>query len=381
MGGGEKGEGKGGKGKEKGKDKGKSATGKGKSGKGKGQEQWVAKGSSKGKSPENGKGKGKGEGQNKGKGKGKGKPRWVVKAQPSVYSTHSFGEISEAITKYGGELRTMKTEKGMGGSLECAVFEPPQEAAPRPGVGVIVCLQGLPPSEESIREWSSAAQSVGWLGLGAIVAVPNFQMSSGLRASDLGAVIELVLSTLGADECVLVVKDIVAPLVIQALAEETISKVVGLLLLAPSSPAPFACSKLKVPVLLLWAQDDDVCAIQEQPGWVEALDAQRGAPTTIKTTRKGKHRFDKMLGDELLSEAVKNFTVSVFLIANLGQKRRNSEDRVRALTEELPEFIRSVSTRSRHGENDEEEAPGAPERRLKTDLPGWLQSGMVNASE
>ena len=40
----------------------------------------------------------------------------------------------------------------------------------------------------------------------------------------------------------------------------------GLILVAPASPAPSACGSIEVPVLLLWARDDDIASYEEAEG-------------------------------------------------------------------------------------------------------------------
>merc|ERR1719350_2730033 len=87
----------------------------------------------------------------------------------------------------------------------------------------------------------------------------------------------------------------------------------------------------------------------------------------MKECSSGRHRFDKMLGDRGIAEAARCFVVSALLIADLAEKEEDdgedseSEDRgrrIRALTDELPEFIRKASHHS-HGDEEDADAAGS----------------------
>jgi len=319
--------------------------------------------------------------------------RWVPKRKQSIFAAESFAEVTAMVEELGGFVASVDTRSGEIGTLECAFFEAADEDKNKSGfvyTGAVVCLQGLPHRTETVREWHTAATKAGWLRAGTIVAVPNMQMSSALQAADVAAVIDAAVQRVGMERCVLAAKDLVAPCVVEAIANDLTDVLVpGLVLVAPTSPPPLVCSELTIPVLLLWSQDDNVCAFGERIPWKEALDNREG-PTTMKDCKFGKHRIDKMLGDKVMSEAAHGFIVSSLLIAELVEHDEDEEPlspgcgrRIRKLTEELPEFLRQASLHSHVDEDTDKSA--SKERlaalRLSSDLGGWVQSGMVQSSE
>merc|ERR1712176_1262042 len=106
-----------------------------------------------------------------------------------------------------------------------------------------------------------------------------------------------------------------------------------------------------------------------------------------------------MLGDTSAAEAVRCFTVSSLLIADLEEELSQScegspapdaakaQDRISRLTHELPEFLKQASHHSHQGEenvtngaNGSSEASKTAKRRLSQDLPQFLASGFVQSS-
>jgi len=87
-----------------------------------------------------------------------------------------------------------------------------------------------------------------------------------------------------------------------------------------------------------------------------------------------------MSEDSSAAEALKNFTVSAFILGSLEDVL---EERIDRLADELPTFLKEAASR---GENDEEKVEGKvshtkSRRRLSPDIPAWLQSGLNSSFE
>jgi len=294
--------------------------------------------------------------------------------------------------------------------------------------GVVICLQGMPPSADSLDEWCTASQRVGWLDLGISVVVPNLQMSPSLQRVDLVAVVNAALKVAGFDRCMIVGKDWGAQIAVELASDMALGgNVVGVVLVGPSSPPTVDCNKLEVPACLLWAHDDDVTPFGDLEGWLDALD-NRCAPTTVQECDTGGHRIDSILdkSNEGVAKFLHNFTVTSLLIADLAESQAQQKEaaapidpkgeqdghkamegtaaeddedreeeeprrvpskekvseRISRLSAELPPFLAE-----RVGQNDQEpDKSGAAEqhnqkRRLSRELPNWIQSGMTTSSE
>jgi len=177
--------------------------------------------------------------------------------------------------------------------------------------------------------------------------------------------------------------------------------VTGLVLVAPSSPPPDACKELDVPVLVVWATNDDVTPIEECEGWLDTL-LDRDAPTTMKECADGRHQLDLMLQDSNIADAMHSFAVSAFLIADLGEElvRTESNDvqdmfpvdvkaqeRIHRLTDELPHFLQEAANHRHYGE-EKSESNGKTDtmdttrsRRLSQDISMFVAAGFVHDSE
>merc|ERR1719356_811744 len=121
--------------------------------------------------------------------------------------------------------------------------------------GVAICFDGLPPTEDAVRQWCQAVAASGWVDIGVSVAIPNVQMSSALQRVDLEAVVDAVFTTVGFNKCILLGKGWGAQRVVEiAAGESSVADCVeGIILVGPSSPVPSECVNIDVPVLLLWA--------------------------------------------------------------------------------------------------------------------------------
>jgi len=233
-------------------------------------------------------------------------------------------------------------------------------------------------------------------------------MSSAIQLSDFEAIIDAAFDEVGFDRCLLIGKAWAGPSVVQLAAETAVGeRVEAIVLVAPSSVVPGACETLSVPVLLFWAEDDDVSPFDDRHDWLEALD-NRSAPTTLVFSERGGHRLDVLLSQEGAAEGIYRFTVSALLLGNLleeehlEEQRIDSDDdedpRVKAtksrssrLIAELPGFLRQDVECCEF--RDGEPVPEAwhvrsgmdTERRIKKrlcmDLPHWIQGGMLTASE
>lgn len=347
----------------------------------------------------------------------------------SAFATTSLTDVGQTCAALGGRVISVETGSELLGELECVIIEPTgKKVAPQAFVstGLIVCLQGMPSSQESIEEWCKAAVRAGWLNLGASVAVPNLQMNAALQLEDLQSVLKGTLAKAGFSSCVLVGKDwggvIAAEL---AASEEMGPQIEGVVLVGPNTPVPPNAGEVAVPVLLIWARDDDISPFEDWEEWLEALDG-RCMPTTIKDCETGAHQFDQIMNAEGVSEVVKSFTVSAFMLSELEAIEEEGEDededeenskeaakaeeeqadsgseecedisphmkrnqRLTRLQAELPAFLQAASPQLAFPTEELSEEGPAPvprgrqstTKRLSLALPQWIQAGMTRASE
>lgn len=351
----------------------------------------------------------------------------------SAFAIGTLAEHQEALPE-GARVFTVHTGCSLLGDLECVLIEPPgKHLAPKEFVstGLVVCLQGLPASPSSMREWHRSANLTRWLDLGVSVALPNLQMNAALTLEDIEVVMRGVLQSTGFETCVLVGKDWGGVLAVNLATRSSVAEqVVGIILLGPNSPAPDDSSDLAVPVFLLWAEDDDISHFEESEHWVHSLD-ERTMPTTFWQCQTGGHRFDQVLESEGVAEATKKFTVSAFLIDDLnkqldeeyveqasgttrvaeaGSKEESDSDeegqearitaplsaaqrrsiRTERLSAELPNFMREAKHELHARATEEVSTTGCAAqatatthtvKRLSMALPQWIQGGMTNESE
>merc|ERR1719235_1119337 len=184
----------------------------------------------------------------------------------------------------------------------------------------------MPPSKEVLEEWTKAAALCGWSELSCTVIIPNVQMSASLQLQDYEAIVDAALDLAGFNRCILVGKAWGAQRAVEIATGATLAgKVEGVILVAPSSPAPDMCQDLPVPAMLVWARDDEVSSFDDSNAWTQALD-DRVAPTTILKCAEGGHRFDRVVGDKLEAQAVRNFTAAALLIGELEEEAANDGD-------------------------------------------------------
>lgn len=325
-----------------------------------------------------------------------------TKKRASCLSSQSFQESTGAMLP-GGQLVTLDTKSELLGPLECILAEPfgkrlkPDEYV---ATGLMICLHGHSPSPEIMEEWAGVTRDARWLDLGVSVALPNLEMTSSLTVSDLECLVEAILDLVSLGTCILVGKAWGALRAVEVAASERLSgKVEGLILVAPSSPAPMEAQDLDVPVLVVWAKDDDTESFDDSTAWMEALDG-RCAPTTLQASPVGGHNFYKMLQNTDMLAAVRNFTVTCLLLAEMERtavSTRSGEAtaRSRRLSSELPGFLEEVADKVGDGDDEQEEVkedPAAPEsrevtaarskaKRMSNILPQWIQAGMPTAAE
>lgn len=379
-----------------------------------------------------------GKGKSKGKGRSRGY-RWVPKQElsparkNSILTTRSFADIGDigggfdgVLESVGGRLAHLKSGSALLDPLECLFIEPPGKRLDPKGyltTGMVIWLDGMPPTAEALEECCQVVESAGWLDLGVSVAIPNVQMSSALEVTDLEAVVSAVCDAVGFNHCLLLGKGWGAQRAVELATGSNVSDCVeGLILAGPSSPAPASCCDVDVPVLVLWAQDDDLSPFEEHEAWLEGL-VEGSGPTSFQVTEEGGHRVDRILACEGLSETVRNFTASTLLISHLAQEElfeeqalsdseeeEEEEDREAAaangaenpramnrrrsdmLAAKLPPFLRQDAACA--GINDDGEACQEAEhvrsgmdaerrirKKLSMELPQWIQAGLPTAAE
>eukprot|EP00927_Polykrikos_kofoidii_P068254 TRINITY_DN63610_c0_g1_i1.p1 TRINITY_DN63610_c0_g1~~TRINITY_DN63610_c0_g1_i1.p1 ORF type:complete len:456 (+),score=100.84 TRINITY_DN63610_c0_g1_i1:91-1458(+) len=398
-----------------------------------------------------GKGSGKRIGSTKGKGEGKSNRsqseqcglkdrsryppgyRWVPKTprggrKTSILTTMSLADISDvangcgAFGDVGGRLEVLKTTSPLLDPMECLLIEPSGKRLGTKGchtTGVVICIDGMLPTQESVEQWCQAVKSVGWLDVGFSVAIPNVQMSAALERRDMEAVVNAVCDAVDFNRCLLVGKGWGAQRVVELAADSRVADCVeGLLLVAPSGQASQMCTDVNVPVLVLWAQDDDISPIEDHETWLENL-GDRDAPTSFQVLEEGGHNLARLVVADGLAEVLRHYGVSCLLMGNLAQEEHfeeqdlfESEDdeeqgasdsgvmdckalnilRSELLILHLPPFLKQDATFASLREDGEAFVDAAEhsnctntERRIRKKLsmklPQWIHSGMMTAAE
>jgi len=317
--------------------------------------------------------------------------RPTLAKRKSILTTQSFDEADGLFAQLGGRVVEVPVESKLIGELQCVILEPQgKQLAPQDydTTGLVICLQGMPPSSTSLNEWCEAAQAAEWLRLGATVVVPNMQGSSSLFASDLAAIVDAICDFVSHDRVLLVGKDIISLRILELTVLETFDRSIsGVVLLGPSSPPPDVVARLPVPLLLLWAKDDEISPFEDLPSWLDALDGGQNVCATIRECDHGGHSFDAVLSDLAVAEAVRNFFVSSMLIVDLladdeaenhGHSTQAAKSRIEQLKNELPERLQ----RPAEQDNDDEALKGATRnQRMSVSVADWINAGMRTASE
>lgn len=310
------------------------------------------------------------------------------KKRSSVFAAQSFGDLGASLDILGGRIVEMPTRSEQLGPLECVLIEPagkrlsPDQYS---STGLVVCLHGMPPTAGIIEEWCGTVRRVGWLESGISVAIPNFQMSAALKVEDSQAVVDAACELAGSSGCIIAGKGWGARQAVEIATNASGSshKIEGLILAAPGLPVPFGCNNLSLPVLLVWAHDDDVQNFDEGcEAWGEALQ-DLSSPVQMHDVETGGHSLAEMVTDESIASAIKRFANGAFLISDLEADAETEDaegapcmtkcisERTRRLTCELPDIVHRLST-------DE----GSPSKReLMERTKSWIDSGMASAAE
>mmetsp|Transcript_131742 Transcript_131742/g.340925 ORF Transcript_131742/g.340925 Transcript_131742/m.340925 type:complete len:403 (+) Transcript_131742:112-1320(+) len=314
------------------------------------------------------------------------RPQAMTAKRKSILTTQSFDGIGGLYAALGGRVVQVPVESKLITEIECVILEPKGKMlAPRDYVttGVVICLQGMPPSSESLNEWCEAAQAAEWLRLGATVAIPNMQVSTSLFATDLAAIVDAICDFVSHDQVLLVGKDMVSLRILELAVLDSFDRsIAGVVLLGPSSPPPDVAARLPAPLFLLWAKDDDISPFEDFEAWVELLENAQSV-ATIRECESGGHSFSRVLANPATAEAVRNFFVSSMLIVDLladdeaqqhGHSTPASKSRIEQLTSELPVAVQKSSEAAA--------SPGGPTRhqRLSISIAEWINGGMRNTS-
>jgi hypothetical protein len=301
----------------------------------------------------------------------------------SVFASQAVGELGGAVTALNGRKEELATGSELLGSVECVVLEPiGKKLAPGDFVttGVVICLQGMLSSQESLDEWANAAKIAGWLDMGNTVVIPNLQMSPSLQNEDIATVVWAAMELAHFDRCILVGKDEGAQWAVGVSIEPSVrTKVAGVVLVGPSSPPCEACGELEAPAMIIWAGDDDVAPIGGIGEWIDALD-ERCAPTSVKECAEGGHLVDEILkkSSDGVAEALRTFTATALLIADMDTATQEEQDD--GDSSPLPSRTR-VDERINRLSGELPDGVGGQKRRNSRELASWIQAGMTTASE
>lgn len=283
-------------------------------------------------------------------------------------------------------------------SLECIMIEPmgkilsPSEYV---STGLVICLDGSEHEDPLFEEYGQVLKASKLLDSGISFALPD--VSQFADAEDLERVIEAVLKQGGFQRCILAGKGWGAQMVTEIAGRPRLSEQIdGVLIVAPESPVPTECRQVEVPVMMIWAEDDEVSEFQEIYRWAEEF-GERRAPTFVKDLKIGGHHFGETLKqgpgsakEGETAQQVLHFTVSCLLIGLLitDMDEAGSSGALRLsepcdrLCHELPYFIAGMI-----GGDPEEGVAAAlissdPARvkrrmeRLTKELRSWIKDGM-----
>lgn len=300
-----------------------------------------------------------------------------------MLASQGLGDLGGSVAALNGRKEELATGSELLGSVECVVLEPiGKKLAPRDFVttGVVICLQGMLSSPESLDEWADVAKSAGWLDMGNTVVIPNLQMSPSLQTEDIATVVWAAMEFAHFDRCIIVGKDEGAQWAVGVACELSVrANVAGVVLVGPSSPPCEACAELEAPAMIIWARDDDVSSIDGLGDWCDALD-ERCAPTSVKECAEGGHRVDAVLkkSNEGIAEALRTFTATALLIADMDAASAAGQDD--GDSSPLPSKLK-VDERINRLSSELPDAVGGGSRRSSRELASWIQAGMTTASE
>jgi len=193
--------------------------------------------------------------------------------------------------------------------------------------GLVLCLQGMPLCEDVLIEWGQVLEHTRCLDAGLSFALPDVTAAdSGLRVEDFEAVVRAALEAAEAPRVVLFGKAWGGPWACQLAVKENspvAEKIFGIVLLAPSVPAPEkACQELKVPVLIVWAEDDEEIPWEYAEDWRIALHRMQHA-VCWAVPEEGGHDAGRVLAkDGRAAKMVLHFVATLNLLATLVATRR-----------------------------------------------------------
>lgn len=233
-------------------------------------------------------------------------------------------------------------------NMECVMVEPmgkilsPSEYV---STGLVVCLDGAAHESELLEEWGEVLKATKWLDSGMSFALPD--VSSLAEAGDLEIAVEAVLKQGGFQTCILAGKAWGAQLASEIAARSRLSeRIDGVVLVAPESPAPSQCCQIEVPVMLIWAQDDEVSPFNEIRDWFAVL-SERRAPTFVRDPESGGHDIARVLKQGETANQVLLFSISCLLMGLLvktldeagSSQPLRASDACTRLCDELPPFL------------------------------------------
>lgn len=270
---------------------------------------------------------------------------------PEAVTAHrlSFQNANDVTKQLGGRLVKLDTGIEEVDPIDCILVEPmgkilsPNEYI---ATGLMICLQGTAHEPEVLEEWGEVLKQTKLLDAGVSMALPD--LSSLAEQEDVEAVLEAVLKQAAFDRCILAGKDWGGQMAMEiACGTRVTERIDGILLVAPSSPVPDSISRLEVPVLLLWAENDEESPFQEIRDWYEAL-LDTSTISCIKDLSRGGHNIAEMMKEGETAQFVLFFVVSALLLCHLSQDIEEATsagqhvrvtDLVFRLCDELPPFL------------------------------------------
>jgi predicted esterase len=267
-----------------------------------------------------------------------------------VSRRQSFENARDFVKDIGGRTVILQPE-GIEyvDSMECVLVEPmgkilsPNEFV---STGLVVCLEGCSHESNEMDDWGEVLKATKWLDAGLSFALPD--VSCLAEASDVEQAVSAVMEKAGFQSCLLVGKGWGGQLASEIAARPRLcERVDGVLLIAPESPPPAECSRIEMPVMLVWAQNDEECPFVEIREWYELLESRR-APTWVSDPASGGHDFAELMKQGETAGQVGNFTVSCLVIGHIVKTLEEVgsnldslqlSDALARLCDELPIFL------------------------------------------
>jgi len=254
--------------------------------------------------------------------------------------------------------------------------------------GLVVCIFGCLPPEESEDEVVAILKESKWLDSGLSVCFPDLQAHCGFPRQNLEKAISTTLTVVGVETCVLVGKEWGGHICVETLSAGNVKNCVSsCILIAPGELIEQANERIGIPALLVWARDDEVSDFREARAWVEALHGWR-SPCYAKEVKKGGHDLKELLDDGSVANAMSRFAIVTLVLVGINNVIAQNPDRedveltlphwLARLLDELPPYIAEL-VGGPAPPAEKEDAGANSDKKLKALKRGYSTSTVVQA--